>query len=199
MHTLFTTGFENFVRANPRLYALKKIIEEVDEGSHGRPHLIRVAKYAYMISTLEGLSEKEKELAVAAGFLHDIARDKKSLIEDPAPSARKAEEILRELGYGEDEIKCVVNAILSHPYGTGETNVAKVLYDSDKLDFRTARAVMKRIPQFSEESGIPVDMLVKYGLQKAKKIEFKTESGKKLAEAKEEYAKKLFPEVFEGF
>ena len=199
LERVFTTEFGNFVENNPRLQTLMKIAEKTGEGSHGYDHLIRVARYSYLISKLEGLSGKETELTIAAAFLHDIARDKNTLIDDPSPSARKAEEILRELGYNEDEIKCVTEAILFHSQGTDETKVARVLYDSDKLDFGTARAVLRRIPQFSEESGMPIDVLVKYGLKRAKNIEFKTETGKKLAKAKKEYARRLFPEIFENF
>ena len=114
----------------------RKLLSE--DFDHGLPHVLRVLNIAY------GIVEKTKipinycvlEVAV---LLHDIGR---ALGEPHAYySALLAESLLREKGFTDNEIKCIVNAILYHSYSYSRRHhvkpvceEAKILSDADKLD-----------------------------------------------------------------
>lgn len=193
----FLEEFDNFISSH---WNLKKILEYVKskQGSHGGEHLIRTARYAYAIGKMNKLDEKELELLAIASFLHDIERNRE-LMENPKQSAEKAKEIMESFGYTEGEIIIVTRAILFHPSGNSERLFDRILYDADKLDLVGRRALIKRVPQYAEELGVPEEDILEYGFRKLRGLEFKTPIGRELALRKLEYACNLYPEVVEKY
>ncbi|KSV73396.1 HD domain-containing protein [Ensifer adhaerens] len=108
-----------------------------DDGSHDAAHLIRVWKNAARIQAEEG---SEARLLAAAVLLHDcVSVEKNSPLRTQASrlAAEKATGILKDLGWGTDEIGAVAHAILTHSFSANippETLEAKILQDADRLD-----------------------------------------------------------------
>jgi metal-dependent HD superfamily phosphatase/phosphodiesterase len=107
---------------------------------HSFPHVTRVAKTAgYIMKTL-GYSEREVELTMIAGHLHDIGnlvnRQNHAL-----SGAVMSFRILSELGVEPDEIATIVTAIGNHDEGTAEpvNPVTSALILADKCDVRRSR------------------------------------------------------------
>lgn len=107
---------------------------------HSFPHVTRVAKSAAYIMRTLGYSEREVELTMIAGHLHDIGnlvnRNNHAL-----SGAIMSFRILSELGGEPDEIATIVTAIGNHDEGTGEpvSPVASALILADKCDVRRSR------------------------------------------------------------
>lgn len=104
---------------------------------HGMEHLIAVARIAYIIS-LEEQSGISKDIIYAASLLHDIGRAEEY---DTGRShneagAEKAEAILRECDYSDDEIKEITEAIRTHGhdgYPEKAAPLERLLCMADKL------------------------------------------------------------------
>ena len=104
---------------------------------HGMEHLIAVARIAYLIS-LEEQSGISKDIIYAASLLHDIGRAEEY---DTGRShneagAEKAEAILRECDYSDDEIKEITEAIRTHGhdgYPEKAAPLERLLCMADKL------------------------------------------------------------------
>lgn len=100
-------------------------------------HLIAVARIAYIIS-LEEQSGISKDIIYAASLLHDIGRAEEY---DTGRShneagAEKAEAILRECDYSDDEIKEITEAIRTHGhdgYPEKAAPLERLLCMADKL------------------------------------------------------------------
>ena len=105
---------------------------------HGMDHLLDVARIAYALSLETGLGA-EKETIYAAALLHDIGRPLQ--YENGTPheqeSARIAESILPECGYGKSDTAMILDAIASHRTRNGEKpGFSGLLYRADKLSRR---------------------------------------------------------------
>lgn len=89
---------------------------------HTFEHFMDVARIAYIMN-LEKELGLSKEIIYAAALLHDIGRDEQYINRTPheVASAKIAEEILGECGFGDDEIRMIVKAIKSHR-GSKEKN-----------------------------------------------------------------------------
>lgn len=103
--------------------------------SHGFGHLLDVARICYIVSLERGL-EFDKEIIYAAALLHDIGRFEQysEKIPHDKASGKIAEIILNQCGFGEDEIKVIIEAIESHrEKQNDETALNYILYNADKL------------------------------------------------------------------
>jgi uncharacterized protein len=107
-------------------------------GSHGPDHSERVLATAL---TIGKQMQARLDILLPAALLHDIGRKEESASKGKICHAQRgaelAQPILRELGFGEDDIKAVCHCIASHRYRRGlapQSLEAKILFDADKLD-----------------------------------------------------------------
>lgn len=108
-----------------------------DDGSHDASHLIRVWKNAARIQAEEG---GDQRVLAAAVLLHDcvsVEKNSPHRMQASRLAAEKAEGILRELGWSEQDTASVAHAVLTHSFSANiapETIEAKILQDADRLD-----------------------------------------------------------------
>ncbi|MFP3154003.1 HD domain-containing protein [Lachnospiraceae bacterium ZAX-1] len=99
--------------------AILNELEQVEAGrrfcKHGLSHLLSVARIAW-IENLEQNFNMEKEMIYLAAFLHDIGRleEDKSGIRHEQSSAVISERMLTQLGYPQDKMREIGEAIISH-------------------------------------------------------------------------------------
>jgi uncharacterized protein len=110
---------------------------EGDDGSHDLAHILRVFRNAMRIHAAEG---GRGRVLAAAVLLHDcVAVEKNSPLRAQASAlaAQKAARILKELGWGEEDIADVAHAVTAHSFSANvppQTLEAKILQDADRLD-----------------------------------------------------------------
>ncbi|WP_312361452.1 HD domain-containing protein [Ensifer sp.] len=108
-----------------------------DDGSHDASHLIRVWKNAARIQAEEG---GDQRVLAAAVLLHDcvsVEKNSPHRMQASRLAAEKAEGILRELSWSEQDTASVAHAVLTHSFSANiapETIEAKILQDADRLD-----------------------------------------------------------------
>jgi len=105
--------------------------------AHDFSHSQRVLANALNIAESEG---GDLEVLAAAAYLHDIANLPKNHPESRLSSERsaeQAEQIARELGFSEDAITRLKDAVLCHSYSRGLTPTTlegRIFQDADRLD-----------------------------------------------------------------
>jgi len=129
---------------------------------HSFAHVTRAAEDAgYILRTL-GYPEREVDLAMISGYLHDIGnlvnRDNHSL-----SGAVMAFRILENLGFDAAEIATVTTAIGNHDEGTGVAvnPVCAALILADKSDVRRTRV------RNTEITGFDIHDRVNYSVKKS--------------------------------
>ena len=107
---------------------------------HSFPHVMKAAETASRILGELGYSERERELARIAGYMHDIG-NLVNRSDHSQSGAIIAFRILDKMGMDADEIATVVTAIGNHDEGTGiaVNPVAAALILADKTDVRSSR------------------------------------------------------------
>lgn len=136
--------------------AIKTYITRADESlgalgftEHSFAHVTHVAETAgYILRTL-GYDDRTTELAMIAGYLHDIG----NLVnrKDHAQSgAVMAWSILNDMGCDAAEVATIVTAIGNHDEGTGVpvNTVAAAMILADKADVRRSRVRNRDISTF---------------------------------------------------
>lgn len=136
--------------------AIKTYITRADESlgalgftEHSFAHVTHVAETAgYILRTL-GYDERTTELAMIAGYLHDIG----NLVnrKDHAQSgAVMAWSILNDMGCDAAEVATIVTAIGNHDEGSGVpvNTVAAAMILADKADVRRSRVRNRDISTF---------------------------------------------------
>ena len=116
---------------------------------HSFAHVTKVAEMAgYILRTL-GYPERTVELAMIAGFLHDIG-NLVNRIDHSQSGAVMAFRILDKLGFPAEEIAIITTAIGNHDEGTGVpvNEVAAALILADKSDVRRSRVRNEDRTQF---------------------------------------------------
>jgi len=101
---------------------------------HGFGHVARVLELACRFA--KGYSGVDYEVLQLAALLHDVGRVS-GAENHAARSAQVARAILKLVGYPEERVEKVVEAIVSHPYSHGrraESLEAMILSDADKVD-----------------------------------------------------------------
>lgn len=101
--------------------------------SHDFNHLLRVAKGAKWFCDILGVTEHEKQVAYAAGLLHDIIRPATEKYDPLKDAMKKAEEIMKELNMGKTETKEVLEAIHAHHYPNPKKKAGYSVFLADKL------------------------------------------------------------------
>ena len=127
--------------------AIKTYIKKADESlvalgytEHSFAHVTKVALDAAKILETLGYSQREIELAMIAGYMHDIG----NLVnrnEHSQGGAIMAFRILDNLGMDAEDMATIVTAIGNHDEGTGVAvnAVAAALILADKTDVRRTR------------------------------------------------------------
>ena len=136
--------------------AIKTYITRADESlgalgftEHSFAHVTHVAETAgYILRTL-GYDDRTTELAMIAGYLHDIG----NLVnrKDHAQSgAVMAWSILNDMGCDAAEVATIVTAIGNHDEGTGVpvNTVAAAMILADKADVRRSRVRNRDVSTF---------------------------------------------------
>ena len=127
--------------------SIKTYITRADEAlkvlgytEHSFAHVTRVAETANYILKTMGYSDRECELAKAAGYLHDIG-NLVNRSEHSQSGAVMAFRILDHYGIPAEDIATIVCAIGNHDEGTGVpvNAVAAALILADKSDVRRTR------------------------------------------------------------
>lgn len=131
----------------------KKIIEIVQDkltcSAHNLDHVFRVYNLCLLLAKYE--KDVDLEVLIPSALLHDIARveesqDKTGEIDHAVLGSVIAEDILRNLEYGEDKIEKIKHCIIAHRFRTGNkpnSIEAKILFDSDKLDVIGASGIAR--------------------------------------------------------
>ena len=100
---------------------------------HDLQHLLDVARLTW-IEVLEQKLKVDREVVYAAALLHDIGRVEQ--IERGTPhdqaSAELAATLLPDTGFGEDEVKEIIYAILAHRTDSAQNILGQLLYRADK-------------------------------------------------------------------
>ena len=126
------TSHEKF---NQYLEEINELEKERIYCRHSLTHLLDVARIAYIINLEEG-GCFSKDVIYGAALLHDIGKVEqyRQGISHEKTGAKEAAMILRECGYGEEEIEIIKNAILDHRRGPGaqERKLSVFLYEADK-------------------------------------------------------------------
>lgn len=103
---------------------------------HDMVHFMNVARIA-QIFNLEERLEIPKDVIYAAALLHDVGRDVQYMDGTPheIAGAAIAPEILRECGYGPDEVSEILRAVRGHRNEEikEEKSLSGILYRADKL------------------------------------------------------------------
>jgi uncharacterized protein len=187
------------------------------DGSHDAAHLLRVWKNVCAISVEEG---GDPIILTAAVVLHDgVAIEKDSPLRKQASqlAARKAQEILQEFGWRQQQIDAVAHAIEAHSFSAGVAPItleAKILQDADRLDAIGAIGVARcfhvggRLGRMLHDPLDPVGRhrtlddgrytIDHFGTKLFRLAEgFQTATGARLAQARQTRLKRFFDEFIE--
>ncbi len=104
---------------------------------HGIEHLLDVARISYIINLEEGLGF-DKEVIYAMALLHDIGRnlEYQEGVSHHEAGGVIALDILREVGFRENECNLICDAIKNHKelkIGENQKTLNYLLYKADKL------------------------------------------------------------------
>lgn len=123
------------------------------KGAHTLDHTKRV--YALSIRIGKAIGADLKILGAAA-LLHDVGRPQEAAtgVSHSTLSGEMSDEILRKVGFDDDEIGKVVDAIRTHRFSEGIEPTSlegKILSDVDKLDAIGAIGIFRAIAQASSK------------------------------------------------
>jgi len=117
-------------------------------GTHSYEHTERVYRTCMFLGNKVGADES---ILLPAALLHDIGRGEEN---HASAGAEKAKSILLKLGFTNESIKMVADAILAHSFSERKTAVsieARVLSDADKLDALGAIGIYRAAAYSGEE------------------------------------------------
>jgi uncharacterized protein len=126
---------------NEKYIHIKEIVEkELGESSHGIDHTIRV--YNMCILLANKYLDVNIDVLKTSALLHDIAReiednDDSGMIDHAIYGGDMSKNILKGMGYNENDIKKIVHCIETHRFKSNRkpnSIEAKILFDADKLD-----------------------------------------------------------------
>ena len=135
-----------------RLTALWEVAERLmpRSGSHSIEHTRRVYGLCLLLGRKLGA---DLDILLPAAILHDTGR-RREVVDHAEESTRLSEEVLKELGFNEQEIKQIIEAIRTHSFGGDCRPIsleAEILSDADRLDAIGAVGVYRAAAYASEE------------------------------------------------
>jgi len=135
-----------------KLSALWKVAERLmpRSGSHSIEHTRRVYELCLLLGNKLGA---DLDILLPAAILHDIGR-RREVADHAEESAKLSEEVLKERGFNEQEIKRIIEAIRTHSFSGDRRPTsleAEILSDADKLDTIGAVGVYRAAAYASEE------------------------------------------------
>ncbi len=110
----------NIIIADPEYRSCLQKNSDAEEGrqfcSHHFEHLLSVARLTWLLLLEEGSPYISREIAYAAGLLHDIGRwrEYEDGTDHGAYSAELAQPLLQKAGFSEDERALIGKAIAQH-------------------------------------------------------------------------------------
>ena len=136
----YVEDIKNNAEINAYIRAADKVMDAIGYTEHSFAHVTRAAMQAADILETLGYSERTRELAKIAGYMHDIG-NAVNRHEHALTGAVMAFRILDNLGMPAEEIAQVVSAIGNHDEGTGApvNEIAAALILADKGDVRRSR------------------------------------------------------------
>lgn len=112
----------------------KKEYENADSLAHGWGHVNRTAKGAAWFAEKSGGTEREQELAYAAGLLHDTRRKKFDSDSHAKEGSDNAMIVLNDYSFNKNEISEIADAIRDHrDLVKWKNTVHQSVYFSDKV------------------------------------------------------------------
>ncbi len=181
-------------------------------GVYGWSHVERVYRLSLLISKLEGEQGLDLDALKAAALLHDIAKSfqkRNREVDHGKIGAEMAENFLKSLGFGEEKIRIVYNAIRAHNKGEKPLSLeAKILCDADFLDklgavgvatvfvkaCLTQRTIEEVAEMFSKQS-IEPSYVGKHVRWLKGRPRLYTKTGKRLAKKRSKLAPLFFKEL----
>ncbi|ASS74633.1 phosphohydrolase [Tumebacillus algifaecis] len=126
-----------------------KFLKAMGFTEHGFRHVTLVSNIAENVMELLGYSERERELAAIAGYIHDIGNITGRHDHGKA-GAIMCFHILEQIGMPYEEIACIVGAVGNHEeqYGEAVNTVAAALILADKSDVHRTRVRRRDVSQF---------------------------------------------------
>jgi uncharacterized protein len=146
---------------------VKQNMTAVDDMGHDYDHVKRVFSMCIEIGKKMGANLK---VLGAAALLHDVGRiqEIQTGISHSITSGEMGELILERIGYSQEEIEDVRQAIRTHRFSEGLTPTSlegKILSDADKLDAIGAIGVYRAIAH-SNATGVGIDGFLRHADEK---------------------------------
>ncbi len=166
--------FEN-VKNNAEIqtYIIKadESLRAIGYTEHSFAHVEKVASVAGEILRIMGYSDREVELAMIAGYMHDIG-NLINRVDHSQSGALMSFRILERMGMEPEDIASVITAIGNHDEGDGMpvNPVSAALIIADKTDVRRTRVrnscetnfdIHDRVNYSVKESSVKVDPVAK--------------------------------------
>ena len=148
---------------------------------NGVDHLLRVLKNAEALRTTE-----DWKIVEAAVFGHDLAYSQQIERMHAQESATLAASVLRTIGYNQEEVFAISDAISSHSrFSTKQPSSpeAKLLWDANKLDWLDACGLARFMLKAGAE-GIELEKALSAYRRLITELKFFTPNGKELARQK---------------
>ncbi len=159
---------------------------------NGTDHLIRVLKNAEALRTTENWKVVE-----AAVFGHDLAYSQSIESMHAQESSTLAASILKSLGYEQEEVFHISDAIACHSRFSNKppsTDEARLLWDANKLDWLGATG-FGRFMLRSGAEGLPLERAISSYRRLVAELKFYTPKGKALAKEKRKKTEELLSQL----
>jgi HD superfamily phosphodiesterase len=179
--------------------------EKIDR-AHEWDHILRVLYNMFKIQKVEG---GDLRVLIPAVFLHDIGQaedDSNGQTEHAMLSAKRAPEILAQIGYNKEEVAKICETIELHSTRFTSkkemTLEGKVIFDADKMDAVGLSLILRYAKNFywqghRQLAQHTIDLFNKWHKKRGGQI-FYTETGKKMGSRQikeaEKFSKKVIKE-----
>jgi len=170
---------------------VRKLLPEF--GTHGFEHTERVYR---LCLELGKKLDADLSILLPAALLHDVGRGKADHAIEGAELARR---VLYSIGYAQDKIESVVEAISAHSFTGGispDSLEARILSDADKLDAIGAFGIY-RAAMYSTEHGRRVEGFIAHFHDKLLKLKDQLFTGeaRQLAESRHRFMHQFLTQI----
>jgi uncharacterized protein len=181
------------IRTETKGRLFQQIEEFLVSPSHDLGHLKRVASIGLTLQETHG---GDPEVIMAASILHDLGRSEVKLIgkDSALESVRLARPILKEIGFSEEKIELVCQAIAEHDQADVRptTIEGRILKEADFLDGFGARGILRSLLWSGERGENMEDIFHRFRVKMPKRIESLEFSESKSIARKQYYFVELF-------